>query len=132
MTSLVLGIETSCDETAAAVVRRDGAGRGTILSNIVRSQIEEHRAFGGVVPELAARAHVVHLDHIIKTALDQAGVGFDDLSAIAATAVFGRFAHQRLAVSFVLPFLAGCVLAVIGSHQWLGAARRARAPTGAQ
>lgn len=83
---LILGIETSCDETAAAVVRHDGDARGTILSNVVRSQIEEHRAFGGVVPELAARAHVVHLDRIIRAALDEAGVEFDDLSAIAATA----------------------------------------------
>ncbi|GGA36205.1 tRNA (adenosine(37)-N6)-threonylcarbamoyltransferase complex transferase subunit TsaD [Pelagibacterium lentulum] len=84
--SLILGIETSCDETAAALVRRKPDGSGEILSNIVRSQIEEHRAYGGVVPELAARAHVIHLDTIIQTALDEAGVGFDDLSAIAATA----------------------------------------------
>lgn len=84
--SLILGIETSCDETAAAVVRHHTDGRGEIVSNVVRSQLTEHAAFGGVVPELAARAHVVHLDHIIKSALDEAGVGFPDLSAIAATA----------------------------------------------
>lgn len=84
--SLILGIETSCDETAAAIVCRKPDGSGEILSNIVRSQIEEHRAYGGVVPELAARAHVIHLDTIIQTALDEAGIGFADLSAIAATA----------------------------------------------
>src|SRR5690606_22317335 len=84
--TLILGIETSCDETAAAVVSHDGEEHGTILSNIVRSQIDEHKDFGGVVPELAARAHVVHLNTIIARALDEAGVGFDDLSAIAATA----------------------------------------------
>ena len=84
--TLILGIETSCDETAAAVVRRFSDGRGEIVSNIVRSQIDEHRAFGGVVPELAARAHVVHLDAIIARALDAAEVTFADVDAIAATA----------------------------------------------
>ena len=82
----LLGIETSCDETAAAVVLRDAAGRGTILSNIVRSQLEEHAPYGGVVPELAARAHVSHLDHIIRRALDEASVSLADLDGIAATA----------------------------------------------
>jgi len=84
--SLVLGIETSCDETAAAVVERLPDGSGTILSNVVRSQIEEHAAYGGVVPELAARAHVSHLDGIIARALDEAGLEFGALDAIAATA----------------------------------------------
>ena len=61
----ILGIETSCDETAAAVVCRETDGRGVILSNVVRSQWEDHRAFGGVVPEIAARAHVECLDEIV-------------------------------------------------------------------
>jgi N6-L-threonylcarbamoyladenine synthase len=82
----ILGIETSCDETAAAIVSRDAAGRGTILSNIVRSQFEEHAPFGGVVPELAARAHVSHLDGIIRKASDVAGVPLAEVDAIAATA----------------------------------------------
>lgn len=82
----ILGIETSCDETAAAVVARDAEGRGAILSNIVRTQIDEHAAYGGVVPELAARSHVVHLDAIIRRAMAGAGLGFKDLDAIAATA----------------------------------------------
>ena len=84
--AILLGIETSCDETAAAVVVRDEAGRGTIRSNVVRSQFDEHAAFGGVVPELAARAHVEWLDHIIAQAMDEAGLGFDELDGIAATA----------------------------------------------
>ena len=84
--TLVLGIETSCDETAAAVVRRRVDGTGEIVSNIVRSQIEEHQAYGGVVPELAARAHVVHLDGIIRRALDEAGIGLAELDGISATA----------------------------------------------
>jgi N6-L-threonylcarbamoyladenine synthase len=83
---LVLGIETTCDETAAAVVERQGDGSGRILSNIVRSQTEEHVRFGGVVPEIAARAHVDALDGIIATAMKQAGLRFDQLSAVAAAA----------------------------------------------
>ena len=82
----VLGIETSCDETAAAIVARDADGRGAILSNVVRSQLEEHAAYGGVVPELAARAHVAHLDRIIARASEEAGVALADVDAIAATA----------------------------------------------
>jgi N6-L-threonylcarbamoyladenine synthase len=83
---VILGIETSCDETAAAVVARDADGRGRILSNVVRSQWEQHRAFGGVVPEIAARAHVECLDQLIREASSQAGVELRQLDAIAATA----------------------------------------------
>ncbi|HZY53901.1 MAG TPA: tRNA (adenosine(37)-N6)-threonylcarbamoyltransferase complex transferase subunit TsaD [Reyranella sp.] len=82
----LLGIETSCDETAAAIVERDDAGRGAILSNVVRSQLAEHAPYGGVVPELAARAHVSHLDHIIARASAEAGVPLGQLDGIAATA----------------------------------------------
>ena len=82
----LLGIETSCDETAAAIVERDAAGHGRILSNIVRSQLTEHAPYGGVVPELAARAHVSHLDHIIARAAEEAGVPLADVDGIAATA----------------------------------------------
>jgi N6-L-threonylcarbamoyladenine synthase len=84
--TIVLGIETSCDETAAAVVCRDAEGRGHLLSNVVRSQWEQHRAYGGVVPEIAARAHAECLDHIIAQALREAGVGWPALDAVAATA----------------------------------------------
>jgi N6-L-threonylcarbamoyladenine synthase len=83
---LVLGIETTCDETAAAVVERQADGSGRILSNVVRSQIEEHVPYGGVVPEIAARAHVDLLDGIVASAMKQAGVGFAQLSAVAAAA----------------------------------------------
>jgi len=82
----VLGIETSCDETAAAVVRGRAPGPGEILSNIVLSQLDEHAPYGGVVPEIAARAHVEAVDAIIERALDEAGVALCDLDAIAATA----------------------------------------------
>jgi len=83
---LVLGIETTCDETAAAVVERLPDGRGRILSNVVLSQIDAHAAFGGVVPEIAARAHVEVLDGIVAEALVQAGVSLDRIDAIAAAA----------------------------------------------
>lgn len=84
--SLVLGIETTCDETAAAVIQRRSDGSGEILSNIVHSQIEDHAPFGGVVPEIAARAHVDLLDGIIARAMREADVSFTQLSGIAAAA----------------------------------------------
>ncbi len=83
---IILGIETTCDETAAAVVRRNEDGRGTILSNVVLSQIGAHAVYGGVVPEIAARAHVEAIDHIIAKAMDEAGVSFFQLDGIAAAA----------------------------------------------
>ena len=82
----ILGIETSCDETAAAVVRRTAAARGEILSNIVRSQMDIHAPYGGVVPEIAARAHVSHLDRLVEKALESADARFADLDGVAATA----------------------------------------------
>jgi N6-L-threonylcarbamoyladenine synthase len=83
---VVLGIETTCDETAAAVVERAPDGSGRILSNIVRSQTEEHARFGGVVPEIAARAHVDLLDGLVGRAMAEAGAHFDRLSGVAAAA----------------------------------------------
>ncbi len=77
----VLGIETSCDETSAAVVR-DGRD---VRSNVVSSQIELHRAHGGVVPELAARAQLTAIIPVVEEALEQAGVGLDEIDAIAVT-----------------------------------------------
>ena len=83
----VLGIETTCDETAAAVVERvDDKRPGRILSNVVLSQVNEHAAFGGVVPEIAARAHVEALDHVISKALADAGRTFEGIDGIAAAA----------------------------------------------
>jgi tRNA N6-adenosine threonylcarbamoyltransferase len=84
--TLVLGIETSCDETAAAVVARSEHGRGRILSNVVRAQWEQHRRYGGIVPEIAARAHVECLDEIIGEAMRESGIDFPRLDAVAVTA----------------------------------------------
>jgi N6-L-threonylcarbamoyladenine synthase len=83
---IVLGIETTCDETAAAIVERDSAGGGRILSNIVLSQNDEHAAFGGVVPEIAARAHVEVLDLLIAQAMAEAQCEYAALDGIAAAA----------------------------------------------
>lgn len=111
---LVLGIETSCDETAAAVVERDGSGAGKIVSNVVLSQLAEHSEYGGVVPEIAARAHIDALDGLISQALRQAGTGFSDLDGIAATAgpgligglLVGLMTGKAVAAAARLPFVA--------------------------
>ena len=79
---IVLGLESSCDETAAAVVTADGR----ILSNVVLSQVEEHAPFGGVVPEIAARAHVTQMDIIVDRAMKEAGITYKQLDGVAATA----------------------------------------------
>ena len=81
-----LGIETSCDETAAAVIRENDEGTADILSNIVSSQIEEHKKFGGVVPELAARAHLENIEYIIDTALKESETTINEIDGVAATA----------------------------------------------
>lgn len=81
----ILGIETSCDETAASVVLRETDGRGEILGDVVLSQLEEHSVYGGVVPEIAARAHVEALDTLIAEALARAQMSLSDVDAIAAT-----------------------------------------------
>lgn len=111
---LVLGIETTCDETAAAVVelRQDGSGR--IASSIVRSQIEEHAPFGGVVPEIAARAHVNVLDRLIAQAMKEAGVNFASLQGVAAAAgpglvggvIVGLTTAKAIALVHDLPLIA--------------------------
>ena len=81
-----LGIETSCDETAAAVIRENDNGTADILSNIVSSQIEEHRKFGGIVPEVAARAHLENIEYIIESALKKSKIRIEEIDGIAATA----------------------------------------------
>src|SRR5256885_2282659 len=83
---IVLGIETTCDETGAAGGERPQKGPGNILSNVVLSQINEHAAFGGVVPEIAARAHVEALDVIIARAMADAQLSFAALDGVACAA----------------------------------------------
>jgi N6-L-threonylcarbamoyladenine synthase len=110
----ILGIETSCDETAAAVVRRGGDGRVEVLSSVVASQVEKHAPFGGVVPEIAARAHVEGVDGIIAEAMRTAEIDFSDLDGVAATAgpglvggvMVGLSAGKAIALARGLPFSA--------------------------
>ena len=110
----VLGIETSCDETAAAVVTRGQQETGNIEANIIRSQWEAHREFGGVVPEIAARAHVECLDEIIEMALAEAGIGLSEIDVIAATAgpgligglLIGLTTAKAMAFASQKPFVA--------------------------
>ncbi|MBV9992695.1 MAG: tRNA (adenosine(37)-N6)-threonylcarbamoyltransferase complex transferase subunit TsaD [Alphaproteobacteria bacterium] len=110
----VLGIETSCDETAAAVVRGSAPGPGQILSNVIFSQLDAHRPYGGVVPEIAARAHVERIDGIVDEALREAGVALADLDAVAATAgpgliggvMVGLTAAKALALAAAKPLVA--------------------------
>jgi N6-L-threonylcarbamoyladenine synthase len=99
-THTVLGLETSCDETAAAVVRRGPDGGVDVLSSIVASQIAAHAPFGGVVPEIAARAHVENIDAIVARALADAGLGFGDLTGVAATAGPGLVGGVMVGLSF--------------------------------
>ena len=95
----ILGLESSCDETSAAVVRMDGTTR-QICSNIVASQIETHRLYGGVVPEIASRAHVEVISRITKQALDGAGISVSDLGAIAVTTHPGLIGALLVGVNF--------------------------------
>ena len=112
----VLGIETSCDETAVAIGEAppQGGPVGRILATVVYSQLTEHRRFGGVVPEIAARAHLEHIDGLVEQALAEAGLGLADLDAIAATAgpgliggvLVGVMTAKALAFAHDKPFLA--------------------------
>jgi N6-L-threonylcarbamoyladenine synthase len=96
----VLGLESSCDETAAAVVRLGDDGRPAILSNIVLSQIADHAPYGGVVPEIAARAHVEVIDEVAARALGEAGLQPTDLDGVAATAGPGLMGGVMVALAF--------------------------------
>jgi N6-L-threonylcarbamoyladenine synthase len=109
-----LGIETSCDETAASVVQENIDGTGKILSNVVSSQIEEHKEFGGVVPEIAARAHVEKIEYIIKKALKESNLNLKNINGVCATAgpglivclTVGLNAGKAIAGSLKKPFMA--------------------------
>jgi len=97
---IILGIETSCDETAVSLIQDDESGVPKILSNIVSSQFDVHKEFGGVVPELAARSHVEKIDLIAKKAIKESGVSLDKVSAIAATAGPGLIVCLTIGLNF--------------------------------
>ncbi len=113
-TLTVLGIETSCDETAAAVVRLLPEERGEILSDVVLSQVAEHAEYGGVVPEIAARAHLVYINDMVRRAMADAELDWGDLDAVAATAgpglmgglLVGMMTAKAVALARKIPFVA--------------------------
>jgi N6-L-threonylcarbamoyladenine synthase len=97
---VVLGLETSCDETAASVVRLSPEGRAEVLSSVVHSQIDDHAAYGGVVPEIAARSHVEMIAGVAARAMADAGLGYDGLDGVAATAGPGLVGGVMVGLSF--------------------------------
>jgi len=97
---LILGIESSCDETAASLITENEQGIPIVLSNIVSSQVEVHKKFGGVVPELAARSHIEKIDFIVQKAIEKSGKTIDDIDAVASTAGPGLIVCLSVGLSF--------------------------------
>ena len=98
--TIILGIETSCDETAVAIIEENDKGQPSILSNIVSSQVDVHKEFGGVVPELAARSHIEKIDLIARKAIDKSKIKLTDIDAVAATAGPGLIVCLTVGLSF--------------------------------
>jgi len=97
---LILGIESSCDETAASIITENEQGIAVVLSNIVSSQVEVHKKFGGVVPELAARSHMEKIDWIVQKAINESGRKIEEIDAIASTAGPGLIVCLSVGLSF--------------------------------
>ena len=97
---LILGIETSCDETAASIITENDKGIPTVLSNIVSSQVDVHKEFGGVVPELAARSHIEKIDWIVEKAIADSGKKIEEIDAVASTAGPGLIVCLSVGLSF--------------------------------
>ncbi len=97
---LILGIETSCDETAASIISENDKGIPTVLSNIVSSQVDVHKEFGGVVPELAARSHIEKIDWIVEKAIADSGKKIEEIDAVASTAGPGLIVCLSVGLSF--------------------------------
>ena len=97
---LILGIESSCDETAASLITESHNGKPEVLSNIISSQIDIHKEYGGVVPELAARSHIEKIDWIVKKAIDESGKKIEEIDAIASTAGPGLIVCLSVGLSF--------------------------------
>tara|TARA_Y100000022_G_scaffold41599_1_gene34297 strand:+ start:1 stop:1074 length:1074 start_codon:yes stop_codon:yes gene_type:complete len=97
---LILGIESSCDETAASIISENDQGNPVVLSNIVSSQVDVHKEFGGVVPELAARSHLEKIDLIVKKAIENSGINIKEIDAVASTAGPGLIVCLSVGLSF--------------------------------
>ena len=101
---LILGIESSCDETAASLITENEQGNAIVLSNIVSSQVDVHKEFGGVVPELAARSHMEKIDWIVQKAIDDSGRKIEEIDAVASTAGPGLIVCLSVGLSFAKAF----------------------------
>ena len=97
---LILGIESSCDETAASLITESHDGKPEVLSNIISSQVDIHKEYGGVVPELAARSHIEKIDWIVKKAIDESGKKIEEIDAVASTAGPGLIVCLSVGLSF--------------------------------
>ena len=97
---LILGIESSCDETAASIISENDQGNPIILSNVISSQKDVHKEFGGVVPELAARSHIEKIDWIVEKAIKDSGIKINEIDAIASTAGPGLIVCLSVGLSF--------------------------------
>ena len=131
-TLTILGIETSCDETAASVVRGLPPGPGEILSNIVFSQTEAHAPYGGVVPEIASRAHLEILDDIVERALKEAGLKLSDIDAIAATAGPGLIGGVMVGLTTAKALALGAGKKLVAVNHLAGHALTARLTDGVE
>jgi len=129
-TYTVLGIESSCDDTGIAIVRGAPGDTGVVLANSVAGQAELHAAFGGVVPEIAARAHVEKLDPMLDLALETAGLTLADLDAIAVTAGPGLIGGVLSGVMFAKGLAAGTGLPLVGVNHLAGHALTPRLTDG--
>ncbi len=128
----ILGIETSCDETAAAVVRGSAPGPGKILSNVVFSQTEAHAPYGGVVPEIASRAHLEILDDIVERALTEAKVSLSELDGIAATAGPGLIGGVMVGLTTAKALALGAGKPLVAVNHLMGHALTARLTHGVE
>jgi N6-L-threonylcarbamoyladenine synthase len=97
---LILGIESSCDETAASIITENDQGNPMVLSNVISSQVDVHKEFGGVVPELAARSHLEKIDWIVKKAINDSGIKINEIDAVASTAGPGLVVCLSVGLSF--------------------------------
>ncbi len=126
----VLGLESSCDDTAAAVVRRDEAGEVQVLSNIVFGQTDLHKAYGGVVPEIAARAHAEKIDICVEQALDAARLRLDAIDTIAVTAGPGLIGGVMSGVMCAKGLSAASKIPLVGVNHLAGHALTPRLTDG--
>ena len=103
---LILGIESSCDETAASLITENEQGNPVVLSNIISSQNDVHKKFGGVVPELAARSHIEKIDWVVQKAINDSGRKLEQIDAIASTTGPGLIVCLSVGLSFGKAFAA--------------------------